>query len=255
MRTLLIDGDTVCYQIACAAEAPIDFGDGILCHHQDSLDAAKASLDTRIQGYQEVLDADDLIVALTDGENWRKDIYPAYKSNRKDKPKPAYLADLRKYLHESYKVYQRPRLEADDCLGILSTGKMIVGERIIVSIDKDFLQIPGLLFNPNRAEEGIREISGAEADRWHMMQTLTGDSCDGYPGCKGIGAAKATKILDAVDPENWWDVIVALYRAYSTEDPLTQARVARILRSTDYDYTKKEPILWTPSNDVKSLAS
>ena len=29
------------------------------------------------------------------------------------------------------------------------------------------------------------EISENEANYWHMMQTLTGDSTDGYSGCQG----------------------------------------------------------------------
>jgi DNA polymerase-1 len=43
--------------------------------------------------------------------------------------------------------------------------------------------------------------------------------------------------------------VVSLYaKAGLTEaDALRQARLARILRWTDWDNKKKEPILWTPS--------
>jgi DNA polymerase-1 len=32
----------------------------------------------------------------------------------------------------------------------------------------------------------------------------------------------------------------------TADDALVQARVARILRHTDYNFKTKEPILWTP---------
>ena len=35
------------------------------------------------------------------------------------------------------------------------------------------------------------------------------------------------------------------------EDALVNARLARILTTEDYDYGKKEPILWTPSPDYR----
>ena len=33
------------------------------------------------------------------------------------------------------------------------------------------------------------------------------------------------------------------------EDALVNARLARILTTDDYDYERKEPILWTPEAD------
>lgn len=248
MRTLLLDADSIVYQVACAASAPIDFGDGVLCEQSDSLDNCKRSLDIRIQGFAELLEADRIIVCLTDKVNFRKALYPEYKANRKGKPLPPYLAELRTYLHEAYEVYQRPGLEADDVCGILATDpELVPGEKIVVSIDKDFLSVPCNLFNPQQAAKGVQVITEEMADRWHMYQTLTGDSCDNYPGCKGIGPKKANMVLDAVDRENWWPCIVALFRGLSGLCPLTQARVARILRASDYDFTRKQPILWNPA--------
>jgi hypothetical protein len=42
----------------------------------------------------------------------------------------------------------------------------------------------------------MHEITEAQADRFHMIQTLTGDVTDGYPGCPGIGPVKAEQILN-----------------------------------------------------------
>jgi DNA polymerase-1 len=84
-----------------------------------------------------------------------------------------------------------------------------------------------------------------------MFQTLVGDTSDGYKGCPGVGKVKAEKLLiDAM--ENGvplWTVVKAQYEAkdLTEADALTQARLARILRWSDWDNEKKEPILWTPS--------
>lgn len=194
---------------------------------------------------------------MTDSVNWRHGIYPLYKANRKDKPKPPVLSQVKEYIRETYKTYQRPTLEADDILGILATsGARIIthpGEKIIVSADKDMRGIPGLFHD--LGPKTVEEISEQEADRWHMFQTLTGDAADGYPGCPGIGPKKAGRILEnGEDYASWWPLVVKAYeKAGRTEDDaLTQARIARICRVTDYDYIKKEVKLWIPTTDAST---
>jgi len=144
-----------------------------------------------------------------------------------------------------WESYQRPGLEGDDILGILATHpKAIRGQKIIVSIDKDMKTIPGYVWNPDKDDEPIF-YSTEEADYWHLYQTLTGDTTDGYPGLPGCGPKGAEKVLE--DPS--WEAVVAAYekKGLTEEDALVQARCARILRATDYDYAKKEVKLWCPA--------
>ena len=96
-----------------------------------------------------------------------------------------------------------------------------------------------------RKDEGVFEVTQEQADYNHLLQTLTGDSVDGYSGCPGIGPKRAEKILETCD----WDSVVSAYNKAGLEeqDALVQARVARILRWGEYDKRKKEPILWNPS--------
>jgi hypothetical protein len=134
-------------------------------------------------------------------------------------------------------------------MGILSTHPTkIEGKKIIVSEDKDMRSIPGWLYNPSK-DVNPQYISEHEADRYHLYQTLTGDSTDGYKGCPNIGPVKATKILDTYHPNNWWDEIVDAYRCQglSEANALTQSRIARICRATDYDFTSNNVLLWHPS--------
>lgn len=247
-RTILIDGDVIAYTAASAVEHEYDWGDDLWTLHSD-LNEAKVKAYDSIVALVERLYADHVVIAFSDKDNFRKSIYPDYKGNRKAKRKPLALKELKEWLGGQYETWVRPGLEGDDVLGILSTHpKMFPGEKIIVSIDKDFKTIPGYFFNPDKDTEP-QFFDEKTADYWHMMQTLMGDATDGYPGCPSIGPKTAEKALDGVPQENWWSVVCQLYekKGLTEEDALTQARCARILRYSDYDFSKKEPILWHPA--------
>jgi DNA polymerase-1 len=248
-RTLLIDGDILAYRVTAAAETPIDWGNDLWTLHADLSDC-RDNLDRQIAMYLEELKADDIILAFSPPKNFRYRIYPQYKSHRQGKRKPVTYIPLKEYAHERYKTFERPDLEGDDVLGILATSPVIVkGEKVIVSLDKDLKTIPGLICDM-REPITIQEITEEEADYNHMYQTLVGDTADGYPGCPGIGPVSATKLLADV-PRTYADMWPAVVKAYekkglSEEVALVQAQIARICRRDDYDFKKKEVILWTP---------
>jgi DNA polymerase-1 len=180
---------------------------------------------------------------------------PTYKHNRTGGRKPITYKPLREYVADTYETFIRPTLEGDDVLGILATSKKLVeGEKIVVAIDKDLRSIPGLLYNPNKPTEGIVTISQAQADWFHLFQTLTGDVTDGYPGCPRIGPKKAEAILapflsdDRMDVQGAWPEIVKAYENAGQMEghALMNARVARILRASDYDFKNKQVKLWNP---------
>lgn len=253
MRTLLFDGDIFAYRTASVHEKVIHWDDNISSLHSQR-EEAEAHLYDQIIRIQDALDADALVIAMTDAQhNFRKDILPTYKSNRKGVRKPLLLEHLKDFMRTTFDTYDRPTLEADDIMGILSTGAKISGEKIIVSADKDLRGIPGKLYNDAKPELGVQEISEEQADYWHMVQTLTGDVTDGYAGCPGVGAVKAEKILFGVSPpwghisEVWPSIVSAYEKAGLNEaEALRQARVARILRASDYDFKNKRVIPWTP---------
>ena len=241
--TLLIDGDIICYEAASAVEQEIDWGEDLWTLHSN-LDEAKALVETKLLRWQERFSA-DIVIGFSDSANFRKAVYPDYKGNRKSKRKPLAYKPLKQWMEGVWESYQRPGLEGDDILGILATHpKAIRGQKIIVSIDKDMKTIPGYVWNPDKDDEPIF-YSTEEADYWHLYQTLTGDTTDGYPGLPGCGPKGAEKVLE--DPS--WEAVVAAYekKGLTEEDALVQARCARILRATDYDYAKKEVKLWCPA--------
>jgi len=262
--TLLIDGDPLVYKFACGGHKTYDWGDGCVSEDID-LDKALERLDDFIENLEETFGSSSTILALTDAEaNFRLDFYPQYKANRKALEKPVMWADIRAYMDTRYHTYLRPRLEGDDVLGILATSDKIVKtpRRIIVATDKDMKTIPGDHYNPDKDE--LFHVDEREADYWHLFQTLAGDAVDGYPGCPKIGPVKAARVLHRENlqayaetfrmdlEDDWvevaWCAVVDAYedRFLTESDALTQARCARILRACDYDFSRKEPILWTP---------
>jgi DNA polymerase-1 len=271
-RTLLIDADVVAYNAAASKEVATHWGDGYWTWHCDE-EAVKAAVLEMLDRYMDELSGTAMKLCLTDSEgNFRFGVLPSYKGNRKNVKKPLVLKTIKQWLIDEHDAYFRPGLEGDDCMGILATAPVIKGEKVIVSIDKDMKTIPGLFVH--RLDDGIMEISQAEADWWHLFQTLTGDTTDGYSGCPGVGPVEAKRILDegllfipyehmltrgarkgqietrwdeSITADPWASVVSAFNRAGLTEaDALQQARVARILRASDYDFKKKEPILWSP---------
>jgi len=248
MTTLLIDGDIFIYKAALSAQTAVDFGEGQWGLAAD-LPTATTHFDDTIAQFQAQLDAHTVVIALSDKGNFRKQILPSYKSNRKDTQRPLLLEPLRQYAQEKYSCFMRPSLEADDVLGILATNqKVIKGRKVVVSTDKDLRTVPCTLFNPDKMDEP-EEVSEQRADYSFHVQILTGDVTDGYGGCPQIGAVKAAKLLSGLAPCDYWDCIIEAYgRAELDEEyALTQARMARILRSTDYNYKERKPILWQPS--------
>lgn len=267
-RILLIDGDILVYRTAFASEQVIDWGEGMITLHS-YLPEAIQSVDQQIDQLMTKLKGDEYMVALTGHStpNFRKAFCPQYKANRTEKRKPLVWRGLNDHLLENHDAVTKDNLEADDILGIWSTklgpirkGGPVSSEKMIVSIDKDFKTIPGKFFRlntGNASEYGeYLDVTEEEADFNFMVQTLTGDQVDNYPGCTGIGPKRADSALklallhkpEGVTPmEAMWGTVLALYdkAGFGPDYALTQARCARILRASDYDFKRKEPILWT----------
>lgn len=245
--TALIDGDILLVSTGFALETETEWEDDVWSLTVD-LKEWKKAVDKVIKGHVKDLLVSDYIICLSQGTTFRHDIYPAYKGNRKGR-KPTGLKAMQEWMVKDHDAKIKPGIEADDTMGILATHpRLIEGDKIIVSQDKDLKTIPGTLYR----DGDVVEISEPEANYWHLYQTLVGDTTDGYPGCPGVGPKKAEKALEG-EPETHWENIVAAYEkaGLEEEDALLQARLARILRYTDYNFKRKEAILWTPKTNSK----
>lgn len=289
MTTLLIDGDVVAYIAASAAQRLISepridaFG---FAWAFASLAEGKAVLDNYLGRLKHGLGGTSMRIALSDANNWRKEVLPTYKSNRVGLDRPLLLTDLKDYLRTDYGAESIPYLEADDVLGIWATSPewdphadVHGGLKwpIVVGRDKDFRSIPGrhhFLGDMTADRMRVTEVSPWEATRNHLIQSLAGDRIDGYAGCPGLGMERAAKIIDnpqrlvpregtitsgknkgqpvtrwfAEPTDDYWACIVSHYRkaGMTEEDALVTARVAKILHHEDYDMATGRVTLWSP---------
>jgi 5'-3' exonuclease len=259
-KLLLIDGDEFLFRAAAAveqearmnvvldepdwSEPPIHF---IFSHPG----RARATLDEMLERVFERFETREHFLCFSSPPNFRFGVDPTYKNNRALSRKPLCYHQLREDVETSYTCKAMPGLEADDVMGIFATCPAIKGQKIIVSQDKDMQTIPAHVWR----QGDLVHVSEEQADYYHMFQTLVGDTSDGYKGCPGIGKVKAEQLLTAGQKyiaENGtgtlWDVVRRSYEkaGLTEEDAIRQARLARILRWSDWDNDNKRPILWTP---------
>ena len=240
--TLLIDGDMCLYQATAAVEREVrwdDFNHVLFSNSEE----AWVAFEHILTGYRESLKQDDIKIIFSGSGNFRKELSPTYKSKRAERKPLAYQRTMER-ARDTYKCLSVDGLEGDDVLGILATnGK--VKDPIVVSFDKDMQTVPGKLYRQGQ----LVTISEQEANYFWMLQTLTGDPTDGYPGLPGCGPVKAAKILGPyIGLPALWAAVVHAYEAVGLDesDALIQARLARILRASDWDSKRKEVILWEP---------
>ena len=240
---LLCDADFIVYKCTAAAESEIDFGDDVIVvtsTFKDAYSCVKRELNRIANKFGSF---DEMILFFSDSKNFRKDIQSDYKGHRNRKKPCGYRRVINK-LSEEYSVIKMPTLEADDSMGIYATKNT---GNIIVSPDKDMKQIPGMLWNFDESFTITKE----EGAKWHLIQSMAGDTTDGYAGVPGIGVKRATALFEE-KVYSWKSVVDAFKEKDLSEDvALTNARLARILTTEDYDHEKMEPIPWSPSPDYR----
>lgn len=244
--TLLIDADVLAFEASVIAECSVEWKDELWTVHAD-MALAKARVVNRVEEFKEKLKTDNVVLCLSDRANFRRKLYPEYKSNRSKSRLPIILRQVKQWIIEELGGVMWANLEADDVISILATDKAMDEETIIVSIDKDFKGVPGIYFDYNKGE--YHQPSEEEADNFHLIQTITGDATDGFKGVPKMGPVTAKKLLDK---EGYtWDTVVKAYEkaGLTEQDALINAWMARLLRADNYCFrTNTIKRLWTPKN-------
>lgn len=198
---ILVDGDIVAYR--CAYKSQEDREEYAAYSASSYLSELIGHLYSKVEGEPEYR------VFLTGKGNFRNDyaVTLGYKANRKDKEKPKHLEAIRQHLIDSWDAVVSEGEEADDLIAIAATEHP---GSIIVSVDKDFDQVPGLHYNPNK--DSLYDVSEDDAVRFLYEQILMGDRADNIPGIHGIGPKKAAKHLADCETERaMYDKCVELY--------------------------------------------
>lgn len=162
--------------------------------------------------------AGNIIITADGGSSYRKEIFPEYKANRKEKyaeqtPQEekefamfmAEFSNTLTLLKEKYPVFQFKGVEADDIAAYISMNldKYGLDECWMVSSDKDW----DLLINDKvsrfstvtRKETTVHnwdEHYDFEIPDYITFKCLTGDKGDNVPGIPGIGPKRAVQLME-----------------------------------------------------------
>ena len=243
--TLLIDADWLIYSSCCAAEQDTRWNEW---QHQLTSDVRDCMniFESRLDVFKNIAeDKHDVVMCFTSYPTFRHEIFPEYKMNRIGKRHPLALKHTIDIIKQEYECVSYPNLEGDDVLGLLATNGQYKNP-IIVSVDKDMKTIPCKLIR----EDEILHITEKKADRHWFEMSLAGDSGDNIYGIKGMGMVTASKTL-ANTPDTrdaLWSKVQETYtkKGYSIADAILNARLTRILREGDYNYSTGEVNLWQP---------
>lgn len=173
----LVDADIVAFRCAASAE-------------NDPVDVALHRVDVMLDETMVLTQSDSYRCFLSGSNNFRYEIYPEYKANRKDKADPVHRQACIDYIVRKWNGEVSDGKEADDDIGIAS-GQ----DTIISSIDKDLRQIPGKHFNlVSKVLDVVNEWQG------HFnfySQLVLGDRADNIPGYDRIMRNTIPKFLQS----------------------------------------------------------
>jgi 5'-3' exonuclease len=210
---LLIDGDTPCYAAA-------------VVHEDTSESQAIWEANTSIARLLNETNSTQYKLFLTGDTNFRYSIFPEYKGNRLNQPRPKHLKAVKQAVLQEWKGILSDGCEADDLIGIEQTTNYAHDiESVICTIDKDLNMIPGWHYHPGIKRKGdwLRPpkrfvVSPIDAIRFFYYQMLIGDTTDNIKGVVGIGAKKAEKLLDGLTDEH--DMFNVVRDAYSCDEEM-----------------------------------
>lgn len=194
---LVIDIESYIFRACTACKALVqDKQDKFIYTESYDLRKGMDYLNNFIEDLKNRFLTNDVVLVVGDKNNWRKQYYPDYKANRKDKEKPPMYEIILNELYNRYEVVSLPNLEADDTCRIISEDNQNYPTRkILVSIDKDFHSFPCELYDPLHDKQYV--INNEEAGYNLMKQIIMGDKADNIQGLEGYGEVKTTKFLDS----------------------------------------------------------
>lgn len=178
-------------------------------------------------------------------KNFRHDIFPEYKGHRKpmDEELAVQLEPLKEILRlMGIAIVQKEGFEADDIIGTLT--QTLVGEKTVVSGDKDLLQLIKDDTTVYLTKVGVSQLDKNDikvlnekgfrtVDEFVDYKGLRGDTSDNIPGVEGIGELTALKLIKE------YGSIDNIYKNIETVDVSNRVR-ENLKRCKDICYMSKE---------------
>ena len=211
---VLIDADSLiwssCYK---QKETPEDTG-----YH--TIEEAKLKFDevymNIINTIEETYEVDKVMTFACARGNFRKEISKTYKANRIDREVPPILNELQVYVVEQYEAKRGAGVETDDLVATYWTNLTDTfgrDEVIIVSIDKDYKQLPCIIYDYHYKKQCYHNITEAEAKYNFYEQMIVGDTADNVNFCKGYGVKYVKNAFkDCVSDYNYIRVVFSLFK-------------------------------------------
>lgn len=180
-----------------------------------TLQECKDQIDDLIRNILKITKADHYLLFLTVGKNFRYEIYPEYKGNRKGE-KPEHFDRIKEYLITDYKAIYDFRLEADDLCLIYSKN---IKNSYICSPDKDMLMLEGNHFNYRTFQWVTTSKDEASYNFW--ISAIKGDSADNIKGIPGKGPVASKNLLDqstSFRNTNYMHIVLEAFTEYFGEE-------------------------------------
>ncbi|HEC65796.1 MAG TPA: hypothetical protein ENI23_10900 [bacterium] len=216
-KWLLLDCNLLCHR------AKHSMGD--LSHKGSATGVVFGFLKT-VQALQEFFDTPHVVFCWDSKTSKRKEIFPEYKSHRRDKYKEMSKEELEfekkfqsqmKKLRRDYlptigyrNVFVKKGYESDDIIASICNHLPKGDEAIIVSSDHDLYQLISstVSFYDVRTQkiltpQGFKKVYGIESTKWGSVKVLAGCTTDSVPGIKGVGEKTAIRSLQGeLKPES-----------------------------------------------------
>lgn len=138
--------------------------------------------------------ADYYVGYLTKGKCFRYNINSSYKANRKYNNMPKYLQEVRQHLQDKHNFLYQEGYESDDLVYSFKTQNKDKYDCIIVSPDKDILNLPGKHLNPRKM--AFHRTSEDEATEFFWKSMVVGDNIDSIKGIPKCGEKYFESILE-----------------------------------------------------------
>ena len=186
--------------------------------HQGNLDFEHDYVRT-VKSLAKSYDCGEVVVLGDGGSTYRKELYPEYKQNRKDRyaeQTPEEEAEFLEFLqefgvtmnkckHEGFLTLKYQGVEADDIAALICQNRKNLGIKNIwlISSDKDW----DLLVDENISRFSTVTRKETTVHNWDehydfdpsyylTFKCLTGDKGDNVPGVAGIGPKRATQMIE-----------------------------------------------------------
>jgi 5'-3' exonuclease len=211
---VLVDADSLVWSSCYRAKlSPDDDGYHTLEEAQEKFNEVFASIINRIEDDYEI---DKVIVFSGAIGNFRKQISSKYKANRINAPKPPILNEMHNYVKEAYDSISGKGVETDDVVATYwTTLSKTFGrnEVLIVTIDKDYKQLPCIIYDYHYKKQCYYDISENDARYFFYEQMICGDSADNVNYCKGYGKAYCKKAFRAcMSDYSYMRAVFTLYK-------------------------------------------